>query len=258
MTKVLIIISFKIRYNFQVIQCLKCLTNNYKTLVIASIHQPNNDILMNFDSIHVLSKGGLCLYWGSPKDIKNYLMASNITCHDFQVPIEVITKIATNESNEKRIIDLCDRNYCENSSRISEIKINVKFFVNSLKFNSKWFRLNDFFNLSLLTINNNYISKPGSVLIQFLLFAAMNYCLTKCYNSNMGQIDGCFDLETYLDMSCEEVEENRNLIEYNLMFLFSSSIILIVSMAAIYTSAFIKDFKAYTSEHRNRKKFSRI
>ena len=173
MTKVLIIISFKIRYNFQVIQCLKCLTNNYKTLVIASIHQPNNDILMNFDSIHVLSKGGLCLYWGSPKDIKIYLMASKITCIEYQVPIEVMLKTAINGLTDRRVIDLKDRNFNQNSSIISEIKNNVKSDKNKVDSTSKWFRPKDLFNLMLRTILNNFLSKPGVVIVQLFLFISM-------------------------------------------------------------------------------------
>ena len=256
MTKVLIIISFKIRYtlcNFQVIQCLKCLTNNYKTLVIASIHQPNNDILMNFDSIHVLSNAGLCVYWGSPQDVKTYLLTSNIICHDFQIPIEVIIKIATKGSNDRQVKHLSLRSFNENSSKISEIKENKK---NSLKTKSKAFKIGDICNLLMLTIRNDFLSRPKTVLIQYLMFAAMYFCLTKCYNQNIGQIDGCFDLETYLDMSCKEVEENKKLIEQNLHFLYMCSISLLITISSISNNFFTKKIKTFSSEHMNSMKTS--
>ena len=222
--------------------------------MIASIHQPNNDILMNFDSIHVLSNRGLAVYCGPPKAVNNYLLTSNITCSEYEVPIEVLLKIATNRLNDQRVKELSDRNYCDNYSKIYEIIDNSEFDKNSFKTNSKWFRFEDTFNLFVRAIHNNYLSKPGIVLIQLLLFASMYYLLYKCFNANIGQMDGCFDLKTYLDMSCIDVEQNKNLIQQNLYFLFSSSIILVMSMTSICTTTFIRDVHTFTAEHRNRKK----
>ena len=229
------------------------MTNNYKTLVIASIHQPNNDILMNFDSIHVLSNGGLAVYCGPPKAVNNYLLTSNITCNEYEVPIEVLLKIATNQLNDRRVKELSDQNYCHNYSKIYEIIDKIDFDKNSFKNNSKCFSLKDTFYLFVRTIHNNYLSKPGIVVIQLLLFASMYYLLYKCFNTNIGQMDGCFDLNTYLDMSCIDVEQTKSLIQQNLYFLFSSSIILVMSITSICTTTFIRDIHTFTSEHRNSK-----
>ena len=209
---------------------------------------------MNFDSIHVLSNRGLAVYCGPPKAVNNYLLTSNITCSEYEVPIEVLLKIATNRLNDKRVKELSDRNYCHNYSKISEIINNIEFEKKALKNNPKWFRFKDCFNLFMRTIHNNYLSKPGIVLIQLLLFASMYYLLYKCFNTNIGQMDGCFDLNTYLDMSCIDLEQTKSLIQQNLYFMYSSSIILLMSMTAICTNTFIRDVHTFTAEHRNRKK----
>ncbi|CAG2105620.1 unnamed protein product [Medioppia subpectinata] len=44
-----------------VINCLKLLSRTHEMTIIASIHQPNNDLLHMFDNIYVLAKGGVCL-----------------------------------------------------------------------------------------------------------------------------------------------------------------------------------------------------
>ena len=48
-----------------------------------------------FDSLYVLSKGGYCIYNGRPQCLKEYLIESNITINETQVPIEVLMKVAS-------------------------------------------------------------------------------------------------------------------------------------------------------------------
>ncbi|CAG2109986.1 unnamed protein product [Medioppia subpectinata] len=42
-----------------VINCLKALSRRHEMTIIASIHQPNNDLFNMFDNIYVLAKGGV-------------------------------------------------------------------------------------------------------------------------------------------------------------------------------------------------------
>src|SRR4051812_16514761 len=71
-------IEILIRFAFQVIKCLKNLSINYKICVITSIHQPNSELLMLFDKLYVLSKGGHNIYSGRPLALPQYL-------YDFEI-----------------------------------------------------------------------------------------------------------------------------------------------------------------------------
>ena len=44
------------------IKCFKCLSKEHNISIITSIHQPNLELLMYFDMLYVLAKGGLTVY----------------------------------------------------------------------------------------------------------------------------------------------------------------------------------------------------
>ena len=72
--------------------------------VVASIHQPNNELINKFDKLYVPAMGGLCVYEGPPKGLKTYLIRADIVCNEEQVPIEVLIKICSKNQNEKIIL----------------------------------------------------------------------------------------------------------------------------------------------------------
>jgi ABC-type multidrug transport system ATPase subunit len=92
-----------------VILCLKLLSRMHNISIITSIFQPNSDVLMMFDKLFVLSKGEVCDYSGSSKDMKNHLNECQIFCTECQKPIEVIMKIACNESDDNHVIKLSQK-----------------------------------------------------------------------------------------------------------------------------------------------------
>jgi hypothetical protein len=56
-----------------------------------------------FDKLYVLAKGGICVYSGSPQDLKIFLNKCNIKLCENQFPIEVLLRIASNEREDKNI-----------------------------------------------------------------------------------------------------------------------------------------------------------
>ncbi|CAG2101733.1 unnamed protein product [Medioppia subpectinata] len=80
------------------IKCFKKLSQKHRLTIITSIHQPNLEILMLFDSLYVLAKGGLTVYSGPPKHLSLHLQQCNIAYSSEQIPIEVLMKIAANGS----------------------------------------------------------------------------------------------------------------------------------------------------------------
>ena len=81
---------------YEVIHCLKRLTQKYQITVIASIHVPNDETLSLFDKLYVLSKGGVCIYSGPPQMIDSHLDKNQIQIPADQPPIESLIKIACN------------------------------------------------------------------------------------------------------------------------------------------------------------------
>ena len=82
---------------FQVVTCLKSLTETHQITVIASIHAPNNEILNLFDKIYVLAKGGVCIYSGPPQQIQSFMEREiELKIPLEQPPIEALIKIACN------------------------------------------------------------------------------------------------------------------------------------------------------------------
>ena len=80
---------------FQVVQCLKSLTETHHITVIASIHAPNHETLSLFDKLYVLAKGGVCIYSGPPQQIRSYLIREiDLKIPDQQPPIEALIRIA--------------------------------------------------------------------------------------------------------------------------------------------------------------------
>ena len=75
--------------------CLQRLTKVHHITVIASIHALNTETLNLFDQIHVLAKGGVCIYSGPPGEIASQLQRQlNLAIAPEQPPIEVLLKIA--------------------------------------------------------------------------------------------------------------------------------------------------------------------
>ncbi|CAG2172073.1 unnamed protein product, partial [Oppiella nova] len=80
------------------INCLKVLSRRHGMTIIASIHQPNNDLFHMFDNIYVLAKGGHCLYDGVPLQLRQHLIDCDYKLTENDVPIEVLLKMASKDN----------------------------------------------------------------------------------------------------------------------------------------------------------------
>ncbi|CAG2115224.1 unnamed protein product, partial [Medioppia subpectinata] len=92
-----------------VIQCIKSLAQKHNICIIATIHQPNSDVLQMFDNLYVLAKGGQCVYFGPPVHLRHHLSSSNIVCNENQVPIEHLLTIASKGMEDTDVIQLRER-----------------------------------------------------------------------------------------------------------------------------------------------------
>ena len=88
------------------IQCLRDLSRQYSIAIVTSIHQPNNDLLMLFDNLYVLAKGGICMYNGTPDRLYDHLEEAGIQCKEYQAPVEIVMKLASSRySNTDKLLN---------------------------------------------------------------------------------------------------------------------------------------------------------
>ena len=75
--------------------CLKNLAIKYNIAIVTSIHQPNSDMIMLFDKLYILSKGGRCVFDGETNQLKSHIQKCKINCQEDQVPIEQLIKVVS-------------------------------------------------------------------------------------------------------------------------------------------------------------------
>lgn len=76
------------------------IARKHKLAIVTSIHTPNSDVFMLFDQVYVLAKGGKCVYMGSPNLLRQHLFECGIPCLEWQVPIEVLLKVASKSKKD--------------------------------------------------------------------------------------------------------------------------------------------------------------
>ena len=90
--------------------CLENLAKKYDLAIVTSIHQPNSDVLMMFDKLYVLSKGGRCVFDGKTNELQNHLQECQIDYQEWQVPIEELIKVASKTSNVSLVVVIIKSN----------------------------------------------------------------------------------------------------------------------------------------------------
>ena len=90
-------------FQFQIVNCLKLMTQKHKISVIVSIHQPNVEVLDIFDNLYVLSKGGVNVYSGPPHSLRQHLIDCHIDCKVDEIAIEKILKVCANNCEHSRL-----------------------------------------------------------------------------------------------------------------------------------------------------------
>ena len=100
----------------QMIKCFKRLAQKHSLSIITSIHEVNLEVLMIYDLLYVLAKGGVCMFSGRPQQLRQNLTDCRIVCKENQIPIEVLLKIGANGFGDQSVIDLSNKTNQDMSS----------------------------------------------------------------------------------------------------------------------------------------------
>ena len=118
-------------------QCLRKLAKMHSIAIITSIHQPNQEIVMMFDKLYVLAKGGNCIFCGHPDRIAAHLKENEIPFKENQIPIEQLLKLGSVEEeeqdldllieNSREALSLSVLKECKNQTQLSaKIRMHVQ------------------------------------------------------------------------------------------------------------------------------------
>jgi hypothetical protein len=230
---------------------LRLISEKYNSAIITSIHQPNNDILMKFDTLYVLAKGGICVYSGSSQQLNNILGECQIICKEFQFPIEVLLKIATNGSNNKQVMELAKKTSQENQLILNRCENEGKLFPDGIPFKSKNFKLIDMWYLLLRSMINTYLCQWKLLLIQLCFYISFPLIMTQVFNSDIGTPDGCYSYNSDSNSTCLKQLEDDSVLDQNTKFHFFTTVTALFIQLTITMLTFPTIIKIYMNEHRN-------
>ncbi|CAG2105241.1 unnamed protein product [Medioppia subpectinata] len=236
-----------------VINCLKLLSRKHEMTIIASIHQPNNDLLHMFDNIYVLAKGGVCLYSGVPHHLRQHLKDNGIECIENHVPIEVLLKIASKEISNKNNNNIEEKpNINNNGVNCDQILVsNMRPVFGSLSI-SKRFSFADMYYLLCRSLTHTFRCQWVSLLVQFAMMQTAALLMVYNSSSDMTEPDGCVELGAGFD-SVQTIDLIRNEaliklnIKYNICLLMSVSYIVVIVMSATFGT----DFRVFRCQQQN-------
>ena len=231
---------------------LRNLTKNHNISILTSIHQPNNEIVLMFDKIYVLAKGGQCLFSGAPNMIRFHMFDNNIIIEDNDVPIEQLLKIASIES-QKYFNEMIERTKNKLKYETQNISKNEMKLTFGLQPRNKPFSPSDIWYLMLRTMNVQYIRQWKTLLSQFLFYILFPICVFNMFDDNISKPSGCFNPHTLSNDSCVKDLENNKLLVQNHNFLFFMTIMAQVIQICYATTAYLNDVKIFIHEHDNRK-----
>ena len=257
-TVILILVLFIIEMNFtfssQIVDCLRTLTRNHKMSVIASIHQPNTELLFMFDTVYALARPGICVYSGRPQDLRSHLIECNITCTESEVPIEVMLRVLSSDQNQKHLESLRKRNNELQKCLRDNVGNQDNMVSCRTRISSKLFKLIDFWILLKRMALCFYVSQWKLLVVQFAIIQVIGLNLSTKFDLNKAKTSGCIDRDSFSNETClvtaMDLDEDSNIwqtIEYNFSIL---SFVLFLQLI-LTTLTFPSDVELFSKEHRN-------
>ena len=235
----------------EVIQCLKFVTQRHRISVVTSIHQPNNEIIMKFDKLYVLAKGGVCIYDGPPRGLALHLSQVGITLNTDQVPIEVLIKVSSKSDNPEtqRMADLMR----SQESALEERCKREGQLANGISRKKVGFSPTyHMWYLMLRSLKSTLRSRSVTILFQFALIMTLGYVLTHMFDPDIGKPAVC--INPHLPQNCnatpQEIQDtiwigqNQRL---HFFALLAIQFLITVPTVLIFTN----EVRLFVNEHKN-------
>ena len=238
------------------------MTRRHRISVMATIHQPNTELLMMFDTVYTLDRSGVCVYSGRPQDLRLHLNQCNITCAESEFPIEVMLTILSNDDNKADQHLNCLRKRTNESQGflIDIICKQTELIRKPIWLSSKTFKMIDFLILVKRMAHCLYVCNWKSLLAQFSLIQMSALVPMMTYTSDKIHSKACLHSNTLTNetclMSATDWTEESNIFEtinYNFSILNFAMFFQLVVTTLTYSS----DVQLFTREHRNGKNYNK-
>lgn len=242
-----------------VINCLKKLVLRHQDItIVASVHQPNTELLMMFDQCYVLARDGICIYSGQPGGIRHFITSQIPDAMDnSRFPIEILIKYSCTGNDNIIVQQLAQ----ETQSQINDTNANLLMdtipFLDGVAFNRNKFHLKSIIILAQrygIYIIRNQLKEWLIFLLTYICIGLSVICL---FDKSISLPDGCMSLEDDFLSICVNKTDNKwleeNRIKNNLYYIGVVLLVicLAISMQTLFT--FTNELKYFLNEHGNGK-----
>ncbi|CAG2107366.1 unnamed protein product [Medioppia subpectinata] len=203
------------------IKCFKKLSQKHSLTIITSIHQPNLEILMLFDSLYVLAKGGLTVYSGPPKHLSLHLQQCNIAYNREQIPIEVLMKIAAKGFTDQKVIELSDKTNENLGNNCRRLESQLKLHSNGISIKNKPFSIVNTYHLFNRSIANIFTYLWKQLVAEIIVMLILTYIVTLIFDFDFNHLSGCVPIAVNGSNGCRQTAqdmEDLKLSNYNVAF----------------------------------------
>ena len=207
-----------------------------------------------------MSKGGVCVYSGSPQKLRKHLIDCNINCKETEFPIEVMLNIASEVNDKKHtFIENLVKKTNENKEKLLEkCEKQTEVLPNGIECPNKSFKFKDFWVLLKRLMAFAYISQWKSIVIQFLITQMAAFGTIDSFDTNKAKASACLQIESMDSRNCSInfdnwVEDSHisQTIKYNFAILLFAVFLQLV----VTTLTFSSDINIFINERRNGKCF---
>ncbi|OTF81654.1 hypothetical protein BLA29_003134, partial [Euroglyphus maynei] len=242
-----------------VIACLRRVAQLHNLTIIASVHQPNIEVLMMFDQLYVLAKGGVCVYSGKPTNIRQYLsrISTDETIKNDEFPVEKLIKYSClNHSNlfvQELAKNANEKILKENPDEDTvSVMDGIPTNMNRFSLRHSWFLIQRYF-----TYFKGYQWLPFSIFTIMLISQGNN--LRSMFDEKIAQPSGCIDWDDDYNNTCNnnyndnDVEKNEEMFDLKLNFVRNYSTLFTATLFLLLQTSFIfyNDIRYFWNEHRN-------
>lgn len=238
--------------------CLVKLAHKHGLTIVASIHQPNSELLSLFDQLYVLARGGVCVFSGAPTAITTHLQSvSQIHSQECTYSIELLVKCSCRGHLDPVVQQLVvgnDQQFRQNCKQSILLDKQTHLTPDGVIQNRTRFSIASSYVLTLRYLSYIYGHLWRDWLVYVAIFAAYSYVLTLFFEPQIALPSGCVDLEEDFNNTCgrtaEKIEEDEQLkknFKYN-FFMYNIFIFLILLQSSLN---FRKEVVYFYNEHRN-------
>ena len=202
-----------------------------------------------FDSLHVLAKGGVCVYWGTPQHLPIHLEDCGIICHENQVPIETLITIGSKGEDDPKNVILRDKtngNFKQLfANRMNETK------EKRIENRNKRFNCKDIYLLLRRNVDELIGFKYVSIMTSMVAILFIASLLSLSFGTNIGEYNDCVFLNQNNNRSCLAQMDIDYMVTKNLIYLVFVVWLAVLIQCLISLMDKLIQIKVFANEHLN-------